>query len=338
MKALEHSIPARYFAQLLDHLESQGTPCRDALSVAQVRTLNDTNARLTLGQVDALLGEAVRLTGRTDLGFQLGSIVHLNSHDVLGYAFLSAATVDQVLRLAERYFQLLAPMFTLRFTRHASHAELLYTPTMAMSDRVRHFYLECMSTALYRHLQTLTGADLNRFDAFLPSPMPRHTARFRELGAARYHFGQDQYAGMLVLIDSAILDTPLPLADPRALREAETRCKQLLEDGRLSGRCGEWITMMLRQAEDRQPTLTELAGVLHVSERTLERYLENENLGFRDLAVKVRNERACALLGSGRYAVSQVAYRLGYSDLANFSRSFKRLNGLSPSEFARQHA
>lgn len=66
------------------------------------------------------------------------------------------------------------------------------------------------------------------------------------------------------------------------------------------------------------------------------RHLDKEGVSFRDLALAIRNERACHMLAQGTQAISQIAYRLGYSDVANFSRSFKKQNGVSPSDYQRR--
>ncbi len=94
--------------------------------------------------------------------------------------------------------------------------------------------------------------------------------------------------------------------------------------------------MVLMEAENCQPRLGELASILNITARTLDRYLRKEGCTFRELAVNIRNVRACALLRQGGYAISQIAYRLDYSDLANFSHACKAANGCSPSAFAAQ--
>ena len=46
-----------------------------------------------------------------------------------------------------------------------------------------------------------------------------------------------------------------------------------------------------------------------------------------------RIERAKLLLADPRYKITDIASRLGYSDSNYFGKSFKRLVGLSPSEY-----
>jgi AraC-like DNA-binding protein len=91
--------------------------------------------------------------------------------------------------------------------------------------------------------------------------------------------------------------------------------------------------MMLREADDSRPTLDQLAGFVNISPRTLARYLEAENTSFRDLSLEVRTERARQLLADRATSVTQIAYRLGYSDVASFVRSFKARTGRTPTSF-----
>ncbi len=114
---------------------------------------------------------------------------------------------------------------------------------------------------------------------------------------------------------------------------AEQRCRTLLQRYSERGNWTGWVVMMLTEAEDSQPTLEELAGLLGISARTLDRYLKKVDSSFRDLAIEVRNGRAQKLLREGQLTISQIAYRLGFTDVANFSRAFRRANGASPSDF-----
>ena len=51
----------------------------------------------------------------------------------------------------------------------------------------------------------------------------------------------------------------------------------------------------------------------------------------------LRMEQAARLLRESKVNVSQVAYKVGYTDLAHFSTAFKIHFGQSPSEYAESH-
>jgi AraC-like DNA-binding protein len=93
------------------------------------------------------------------------------------------------------------------------------------------------------------------------------------------------------------------------------------------------VTMMLREASDGVPSLTELAHTLNLSARTLDRYLAREGSSFRELSTRVRHQMACELLRGGTLNITQIAYQLGYTDAANFTRAFRRQANCSPSDY-----
>lgn len=63
----------------------------------------------------------------------------------------------------------------------------------------------------------------------------------------------------------------------------------------------------------------------------LHRRLEREGSTFRSIQAHIRESLALELLSSTTLTIEQVAYRLGYSETAAFSRVFKRWTRFSPS-------
>jgi AraC-like DNA-binding protein len=77
----------------------------------------------------------------------------------------------------------------------------------------------------------------------------------------------------------------------------------------------------------------QIAEELFVSLRTLERGLVvTLDCTPRQLIIAMKMREARRLLLSGRHRVSEVAYRLGFSDPFHFSRRFKAFYGVAPSE------
>lgn len=69
---------------------------------------------------------------------------------------------------------------------------------------------------------------------------------------------------------------------------------------------------------------------MHVSTRTLKRRLAVAGTTFSDLLDDLRRERALLLVDDRALTLDQIAYRLGYSDVANFTRAFRRWTGATP--------
>ena len=76
-----------------------------------------------------------------------------------------------------------------------------------------------------------------------------------------------------------------------------------------------------------------VAEKLNFSSRTLQRKLSDEATSFKEILQETRFGIAQQLLSQDHLSVSEIGFILGYSDLANFSRSFKKYSGKSPLEY-----
>lgn len=82
------------------------------------------------------------------------------------------------------------------------------------------------------------------------------------------------------------------------------------------------------------PTAAEFTGM---SERTLQRRLSECGADFSTLVLEARITRSEKWLRETDRPITDIAHDLGYADSANFTRAFRRVNGLSPRAY-REHA
>jgi AraC-like DNA-binding protein len=80
-------------------------------------------------------------------------------------------------------------------------------------------------------------------------------------------------------------------------------------------------------------TLPSVATNLSISARSLQRYLEGNNLTYSDLVDELRYEIARSLLGSTDLDIAEIGATLGYRDPSSFSRAFMRWANMSPREY-----
>jgi AraC-like DNA-binding protein len=88
---------------------------------------------------------------------------------------------------------------------------------------------------------------------------------------------------------------------------------------------------------DGYPNLAIAAEAAGMSIRTFQRRLEDSNLNYSQLVEKIRFEQAAYLLQDPSNKLLDIAFDLGYTDPANFSKAFKRWTGTSPREFRNLH-
>jgi AraC-like DNA-binding protein len=80
-----------------------------------------------------------------------------------------------------------------------------------------------------------------------------------------------------------------------------------------------------------------IAATIGTSARTLQRRLAEHDASFSRLLQAVRFRNSQRLLRDHKMPLAEIAKRLGYTDLPNFLRAFKRWAGVGPTEFRRLH-
>lgn len=331
-------VPTRYFSLLLGYLAAQGVDTTRLLAMAHIEAerFERSDGMLLPTEVEALIVAAYQLTGRTDLGFEVGRLIKLNSHDLLGYGMLSCRDLDQLLRLTSRYYHFINELFTMRYRRWTDRGEAVFTPVVAMPLKTMHFAMEAIALSVENQFQMLVGPDIAPYDIRMGMPVPAHHARYAALKRVRFFFDEGAMPEVTLVLDSALLDRPLPMASPKVVEQIEERMQSLQRRPVPDSGWGEYITMLLRETQGQLVTLEDIARRMNISARTIDRNLKKEHLQFRELSQQVRFERAREMLAQARTTVSQVAEELGFSDTANFSRAFRRHCGVTPSDFQQQ--
>jgi AraC-like DNA-binding protein len=90
----------------------------------------------------------------------------------------------------------------------------------------------------------------------------------------------------------------------------------------------ELLSLYIRHSAN--PTIETLAEHAGVSSRTLQRFLNSRSTRFVDLLDEARFKLALPSLEDPSVAITDIAFDLGYANLAHFSRAFKRMTGMSP--------
>ncbi len=83
--------------------------------------------------------------------------------------------------------------------------------------------------------------------------------------------------------------------------------------------------------------LQELARVAHMSRSSLQRFFKRST-GCSPVAylIRLRVQKACELLRSGDQTVTEIAFRVGFTDSNYFARQFSRIMGESPRDYRRR--
>ncbi len=60
-------------------------------------------------------------------------------------------------------------------------------------------------------------------------------------------------------------------------------------------------------------------------------------MSFKSYLMNIRIGYACRLLIEATQDISEIAYDSGFENLSNFNRQFKKIKGITPSQFQKQN-
>jgi AraC-like DNA-binding protein len=325
---MAHTLPAVHALHLLEVLARwQVTPAEllEPLGLT-LDEISDPHAKMPIGMVEKLMERARSLTGEPALGIYLGLSMRASAHGYLGFAAMSAATVREALELAQRFTPTRTSALGLRLCIDGKIASVLLEEHAALGA-ARETIVLSLLVGLWTIGRALTGRELEG-SADVAFAEPKWFSRFG--GAVHVRFSQPVSQ---LIFDARLLDLPLVMADPAALRLAREQCERELNALGAGESMASRTRRLLAKEGGGFRSLEEVAKKLHVSSRTLKRKLADEGTAFSKVLDDERRAHALLLLRAPEPTLDEIADRLGYSDLANFTRAFRRWTGQTPGAF-----
>ncbi|MCK0536208.1 AraC family transcriptional regulator [Alcanivorax quisquiliarum] len=331
---LNPGVPAIYLLLLCDVVRGLGHDDGTLLQGLDVTRagLLQPDARVPVAICHTACRRAVALAGHQGLGLIYARALKVTLHGPLGMMALSSPSVGAAIDAAARYITLRAPFLTVRHETEGDTAVITFEPRWDLGD-LEVFLLEVMLVSLAHMAEQLLGEPVAGAQiCFRSAPPPYLAAQADSVPALLcYEQPASQLRAPLAAFDAAPR-----LADPAVAALAREQCEQefrQLAEGADS--VVEQVAQQLRTIPEGVPlpALEQMAATLHLSSRTFKRRLQQEQANYRDLLEAELQQRAVRLLSEGRLGITEVAYQLGYSDVSNFSRAFRRWTGKAPRQW-----
>lgn len=269
--------------------------------------------------------QAVIRTG--DPGIGLTRVGHpLGAFGLVSHMLLSATDVLAAARCLARYASLVSPTFFMDVAREDEG----YVVSFAITGGRRPVPMQrfdFLASVFLEGARWVTGRRLVPQVMRVPFPQPADPSPWREAYGCPIEFNASSFNGVFDVDD---FERPIPTADPAIADMCVRMTEQAAQDfgDRFTGKVRQLLTRILNKGDPRREQVAEM---LCVSERTLQRRLSEEGTSFAELVDVVRRERAERMLARGYLSVTEMACELGFSDPSNFYRACKRWFGLSPS-------
>jgi AraC-like DNA-binding protein len=316
------------------HIEKNNGDVDSIFGRAGIRQkdINNPINELNLKQYCDLFEVAANSTGNDNIGLEFGQNFAPRQLGPIGYAAISSPTLSAALRNMEKYFDAHQEQTSFGLIQDSDFLWLSYRIYDTRIENRRQdaelslgMFCNIFKNALGKNWSPLEI----RFEHDRPDDAGHHEFVFN----APVKFGRRTNA---IGFRRSDLDTLMPEQDPYLF----SIISSFLENrSRLNGNPESFATVVRNQIKlhlgDKIPTLSEIAGVLGLSDATFHKQLKSHHLLFPDLLRAARRELALHYMVEPDMPFTEIAYNLGYSELSAFSRAFRSWTGMSPQRYRR---
>lgn len=277
-----------------------------------------------------MLHKAVDISGKADFGLQAANIFRPSAFGAMGYSMMSAPTLKDSLIRSTRFTGSVTQASTSKLTSVAGGAQFeiiqpLPVPLVANFEQTYEF----LTLLLLNFLRWTVGFEIKPERVEFIHKTPSCTNSHAQFFGCPVYFNTGHT--ILVFSDEQ-LALPLTTADAIMAvihdRHAEQRAAQL-GNSPITTQTRRLITQMLPEGE---PTRQQIAALLNLSEKTLQRRLLEENASFNDLLDEIRHSLAEMYLANSHITLLETGSLLGYCEQSSFNRAARRWFGCSPGE------
>lgn len=277
-----------------------------------------------------VLSTLSRSPNAVEHGLLIGSHLPITAYGVPSLGILTAPTVGDGLRFIAEVHRLLVPLIDLSYDESPSGGRLTIGFRCAIDAAGEALMVAACTAAIERAIFGLCGrvGTITRLD-LTPSSRGNEATYRKHLSVTPHTDGM----GNTLVISSATLGLQNAQADIDTFNSVIQACRAQAERriGRtpLQARVREIVMSRIGAP----PSQEAVARRLELTPRQLRQHLEREGSSFQKIVRGCRTEYATTLLQNPSMSLSQVADRLGYSELSSFSHAFLRWTGKYPSAF-----
>jgi len=284
--------------------------------------LDDQESRIPYVALGRLLQECALGTGCPHFGLLAGQRMSISHTGLPGELMLHSSTLRAAWQIFVVYHHLnsegmvtflreeegLAAVGSAIYEKGAEFVDQIYDGVIAMACHV---------------MREICGSRWAPERVLFSRRRPTDAGPYRRFFQAPCRFDSEQTA---MFFPASVLSRAMPQADPKRLRQLEERAQAI----------GIEFVHQLRRALrtlllSGQQSGSDVAQMLSMHHRTLNRRLKAAGTTFQKVLDEVRFEAACQLLETTSIPLTEIAVSLGYAESSAFSRAFRRWSGQAPS-------
>jgi AraC-like DNA-binding protein len=291
-----------------------------------LKDLDGPDTRCPLVNTANLWRIAVAATGDPAFGIKVANHYKHTTFHSLGYGTSASSTLKEAFERVQRYCHVVSDAVDYQFFRRGSEYHFIIEPAVEIAVEA----IDAMVSTYLRMCRSLIGSQYSPLSIELRRARPAIIDDYERLWRAPLRFDAEQNR---LIFDSDSIERLLDTGNPELAQQSDaisSRYLARIERYNIVARVREVLTQGL---QDSEPSQEDVAEILNVSPRTLQRKLGDSGTTFKEILDETRHSLALAYLSAPQHSVNEITYLLGFSCSSSFTRAFRRWTGLSPSDW-----
>ncbi len=333
--AILPTVSVRALKAILDYFESQGAS-GDALFPKDRRRaidFSDPDARVSAWLLRGLWVRAAQVLEDPCVGLHAAEATEDSTFGVFSFLAVTSPSWGDAIANVCRFQGLMETGARYELVlRDEVAAYEVRPPLMPGGDR-RHL-AEFSVAVAFCYSRRNVEADWQPREVYFAHPPPKDVREPNRLFGVPVRYGAGAHG---FSFDAQLLDRPMKRADSALATTLATHAADLLrqvpDDQDVVVATRAHIGHALPSGD---VSLAAVAKAMGLTARTLQRRLDERGTSHRQLVVDVRREVAEDLLTGSQLSLTEVAFVLGFSEVAPFHRAFRKWTGETPGAFRKR--
>ncbi|MCP5014855.1 MAG: AraC family transcriptional regulator [Ketobacter sp.] len=329
----QRTVSASWLKNLCDMFAAEGVNVVTLLQECGLteQDLLDNDARHPSEYVGHLWDAAVLQTGNRHLGLKRELCDRFGGLHQVGFAMMASPTLIEALKILHNYLAVVSEdvSLTLEPSEEGYWLKLsLAKHHDAFRTRIEFSFLTTLMLCTW-----ITRKNITPISQQWTFTAPQDIQPYMSAFGCEQQFDQ---AENRILLASDVLQAELPTESAAVCELHQNILREQMARLGFASIHYRVYTEILRSLRHGEPRLSDIASSMHVSDRTLQRKLKQEDLTYQDVLDQTRRELAEQYLANSAISMMEVSQQLGFVDLSNFYRAAKRWFGIPPGQYRNQ--
>ncbi len=312
---------------LVHHVETLGVSAAEINKAARLSQgwLESMELADFVAAVPRVISAALKLTGDSHLLLHAGERFHFCLGGLGGFAAIHAPTPTLALHVFGRNVNV-DELLEVTVSIGENETAFGFEVATLWPKRVREQIADGLLSGTAAALAGVSGGVCKPIYAKLARSEPRGSTEYHRVLHCQARFGTGDNE---IAFKNEELSAPSPLYDQLLYEQLSYAAELRTAEPSVAGPLRQLVEQCLRSGAD---SIMDVAELLRMNTRTLQRRLQGEGVSFREIHSEVKIEMAKKLLRETSASLPDIAWRLNYTDGAALRKAIKRVTGKTPTE------